>query len=187
MLVNAASVSVQEPQNRVYGSNVVSVIFSCVLTVPGEESPSGFYYYLDGRPEVYFTPNFNGSFYSTSISGLSEGNHSLLVYVETWGEDNYFHYPYHLASRSELVKFNVITKEPITSSSPPATPPLTIAPVLSPSPTPTPSPSPSPTLEPTPSLAPTPSPSVAEFPNWITLILLAVAGIMIICLKRRKL
>ncbi len=51
---------------------------------------------------------------------------------------------------------------------------------------PAPFPSLLPTSSPTPTLPTSPSPSVAEFPNWMFLPLLAVAAVMIVYLRRRK-
>ena len=82
---SAQTVMVQDPQNKVYSENAVPLVFSYVTpTHPyAQVSIGGFSYRLDGEPEFSFNPSSNGSSYKTTINGLTDGNHTLIVHVQT--------------------------------------------------------------------------------------------------------
>ncbi len=149
--VRAATLAVVEPENDVHASSTVSLAF-IFAPLDGEGSPT-FYYILDGQAKVYFKATFNGSLYRSSIYGLTEGDHNLFVYSETFYTDPYFGTSKILTSRSEPVQFTVNTINQTITPSPATTPIQTpaVTPTPSPSPTlsPTHIPSPSLTLEPT--------------------------------------
>jgi hypothetical protein len=48
---------------------------------PPNSLPQKFSYGLDGQEPVTFSPEFNGSVYVISISGVSEGHHNLTIHV----------------------------------------------------------------------------------------------------------
>ena len=141
-LADAYSATVYEPQNKIYTQNTVSLVFSYSPTYryPGETAPGGFYYVLDGQ-KIFFTPSFNGSAYRTIITGLADGNHTLIVYFETYIEGTIpIGGPTYITHRTETVKFSVTTAETTPSPSPSTTPTPMPTPSISPPPTPTPTP-----------------------------------------------
>ncbi len=69
LLVNASTVSVQEPQNKVYAQTTVPLVFSYTTpTYPySTVSLGGFSYILDHGSEATINPSVNSSMYTTTI------------------------------------------------------------------------------------------------------------------------
>jgi hypothetical protein len=82
------NVNMESPQNNGTYPQTVSVAFTYTSS-PGSsielKSPE-YSYVLDKKEVVTFSPKFNGSVYSTTLSGLSNGVHNLTIRVTTWQE-----------------------------------------------------------------------------------------------------
>jgi hypothetical protein len=80
------NVNIRLPQkNRTYTENSVPIAFTYTSSsgfgVPDKSLSERYSYVLDDQELVIFHPDFNGSLYSSVISGLSDGFHNLTVYV----------------------------------------------------------------------------------------------------------
>ena len=80
------NVNMRLPQkNRTYTENAVPIAFTYTSSsgfgVPDKSLSERYSYVLDDQELVVFHPDFNGSLYSSVISGLSDGFHNLTVYV----------------------------------------------------------------------------------------------------------
>ena len=71
-----------------YGTYNQTVPVAFTYSAPNESKsqplnslPQKFSYDIDGQEQVTFSPEFNGSVYITSISGVSEGHHNLTIHV----------------------------------------------------------------------------------------------------------
>ncbi len=82
------NVNVVSPQNNRTYPQTVSVAFMYTSSTGSSielQSPE-YSYVLDKKEVVAFSLEFNGSAYSTTLSGLSNGVHNLTIRVTTWQE-----------------------------------------------------------------------------------------------------
>ncbi len=114
---SAAVVEIQEPQQVVYESNSISVVFSYELPNLGDQAEvklGEFSYVLDGV-EVGFTPSSTDSECRVRILGLTEGNHTLSMRVSYY-TSNTNPIDYSIAEKvtmsSTMVKFAINAAAP---------------------------------------------------------------------------
>ena len=82
------NVKIESPKNSGTYTQTVPVAFTYTLStgVPIVLQSPEYSYVLDGQERVVFSPEFNGSAYCSTLSGLSNGVHNLTIRVITWQE-----------------------------------------------------------------------------------------------------